>query len=359
MAEETAAGGERTEAPSTKRRADFRQKGQVAQSKEINTAALLTVTLVFWIFYMPSFVNGITTLITAIWATSGQYPVTTPDLMSLTAFLLENLGKLLTPLLITVVVVGFFSSVFQFGWLFTVKPLEPDFAKFDPIKGLARMFSKRSLVELLKSLFKVTLIAAIAYSTVLTKLPEALLLIDTSAITTLVFLGKTAILVLAKVCGLMVVLAIFDFMFVTWEMEEKMKMTKQEIKEEYKETEGDPYIKSQIRSIQQEMARRRMMAEVPEADVVITNPTHLSIAIKYNPDTMEAPRVIAKGAELIALKIREIAQQHHVPVVENPPIARLLFKLDLDSTIPQSLFKAVAEILAHVYSLKQTGTRPS
>ncbi|THB72588.1 MAG: flagellar biosynthesis protein FlhB [Desulfobulbaceae bacterium] len=354
MAEETPSGGERTEAPSAKRRADFRDKGQVAQSKEINTAALMTITLLFWFFYMPYFFKGITELIASIWNASGQYTVSTPALVNLTAFILENLGKLLAPLFITVLVVGFFSSVFQFGWLFTAKPLEPDLSKFDPIKGIGRMFSKRSLVELLKSLFKVILIAWIAYSTVLSRLEEALILIDTSAITTLVFLGKTAALILAKVCALLIVLAVFDFMFVKWEMEEKMKMTKQEVKEEYKETEGDPYIKSQIRSIQQEMARRRMMAEVPEADVVITNPTHLSIAVKYDSDDMEAPQVVAKGAELVALKIREIAKEHDIPIMENPPVARLLFKIELGATIPESLFKAVAEILAHVYSLKGT-----
>jgi len=259
---------------------------------------------------------------------------------------------MLFPLFVTVLVVGFFSSFFQFGWLLTGKPLIPDIEKLNPVKGMARLFSKRSLVELIKSLSKVILIGWIAYSTVIDNLQGALLLIDTTAITTLVFLGKTAALIFAKVCGLLIFIAFLDFLFVRWEMEQKMKMTKQEVKEEHKESEGDPMVKSQIRAIQHEMARRRMMADVPDADVIITNPTHFSVAVKYDSDEMDAPLILAKGADLVALKIREIAKDHQIPIIENPPVARLLHKLDVGATIPESLFKAVAEILAHVYSLK-------
>ena len=353
MAEESPTGGERTEAPSAKRRQDFREKGQVAQSKEVNTAALLTITLGFWIFYMPTFFEGITELISAIWQSCGQFTVSAGTVVNLSAFIVQKLAILLSPLFLVVIVVGFFSSIFQFGWLFSGKPLVPDLTKLDPIKGFSRLFSKRSIVELVKSLSKVVLIAWVAYSTVLSRIEEALILIDTSAITTILFLGKTATLILAKVCGILILLAFIDFLYVRWEMEEKMKMTKQELKEEHKETEGDPLVKSQIRSIQQQMARKRMMAEVPKADVVITNPTHISVALKYDRENMEAPVVVAKGAELIALKIREIARDSDVPIIENPPVARLLHKLDLGATIPDSLFKAVAEILAHVYSLKR------
>lgn len=354
MAEEAPTGGERTEEPSAKRRDDFRNKGQVAQSKEVTTAALLTISLVFWIFYMPTFWEGLTELISSLWQSSGQYQLSSSSVINLAVFILQDTGLLLAPFFLVVLIVGFLSSILQFGWLLTGKPLTPDFSKLDPIKGMGRIFSKRSLVELVKTLAKVSLIAWIAYSTVLNRIDEALILIDTSTITTLIFIGKTAALILAKVCGLLILLAMLDLLFVRWEMEEKMKMTKQEVKEEYKETEGDPLIKSQIRAIQQEMARKRMMAEVPSADVVITNPTHISVAIKYANGKMEAPVVIAKGADFIALKIRETAREHNVPIVENPPVARLLHKIDLGATIPETMFKAVAEILAHVYSLKGT-----
>lgn len=356
MAEEAPSGGERTEAPTAKRRQDFREKGQVAQSKEVHTAALFTFCLALWLFYMPSFFLRMNDLIAYIWRSSGTFEITPPAMVALSAFILKHVALLLAPLFVLVVIVGFFSSVFQFGWLLTGKPLVPDISKFDPIKGFGRIFSKRSLVEVAKSLAKISLIAWLAYSTVINHIEEALILIDTQPITALVYIGKMAALILAKVCGLLIFLAFLDFLYTRYEMEEKMKMTKQEVKEEHKETEGDPYIKSQIRSIQQEMARKRMMAEVPKADVVITNPTHIAVAVKYDSGEMDAPVVIAKGQELVALKIREIARDHNVPIVENPPVARLLHKIDLGATIPESLFKAVAEILAHVYSLK--GIRP-
>jgi flagellar biosynthetic protein FlhB len=178
-------------------------------------------------------------------------------------------------------------------------------------------------------------------------------LVDTSISDTFKFLGRTAALILAKVCAILILLAFIDLLFVRYEMEEKMKMTKQEVKEEFKETEGDPLVKSQIRSIQRQMARRRMMAEVPQADVIITNPTHISIAVRYDSKSMDAPVIIAKGAGIIAMNIRKIARENNVPIIENPPVARMLHKIDLGASIPEEMFKAVAEILAHVYSLNK------
>ncbi len=352
MAEENPTGGERTEAPSGKRRDDYRKKGQVAQSKEVHTAALLTGLLLFWIFYMPTFWQGLTTLLVALWKASGEFVITPASTVSLTLYLFQQMGILLTPLFLLVCIIGFFSSFFQIGWLFTTTPLMPDLTRFDLIKGIARFFSKRSFLEVIKSLFKVILIGWIAFNTVMGKFRESLLLVDTPALTIISYIGRTAALILAKVCALLIFLALVDYLFVRWEMEEKMKMTKQEVKEEFKETEGDPFIKAQIRSIQQQMARKRMMAEVPKADVVITNPTHLAIALRYNSNQMEAPMIIAKGADLIAMRIREIARENGIPLVENPPVARLLHKLDIGATIPEEMFKAVAEILAYVYSLK-------
>jgi flagellar biosynthesis protein FlhB len=353
MAEESTTGGEKTEAPSAKRRADFRKKGQVSQSKEVQTAALLTLMLLFWIAYMPKFWNGLSELIASIWRNSSSFDGTPSDVINLSIFLTKEMAILLMPLFLLVLVVGFFSSVFQIGWLFTSQPLTPDFAKLNPVKGFGRMFSMRSLVDLLKSVLKVVLIGWVAYATVYSHFEEALILVDTSVTATILYLGRIATLILAKVCGILILIAAIDFLYTRYEMEEKMKMTKQEVKEEFKEMEGDPYIKGQIRRIQQEMARKRMMAEVPEADVVVTNPTHLSVAIKYDSLTMDSPVVIAKGADHVAMRIRELARENKIPLVENPPVARLLHKIDLGAAIPEELFKAVAEILAHVYSLKK------
>ncbi len=351
MAEESST-GERTEDATAKRRNDFRQKGQVAQSKEVQTAALLTILLLFWVFYLPLFFTEVTALLRLLLQSNDEIILTPSKVVEISYFIVAKLGILMAPLFLLVMTIGLFSTFFQIGWLFTTKPFVPDISKFNPITGLGRLVSKKSAVELIKSIFKIILIGWVAYSTVLDNFEQALILVDTSVLATLKYLGRTAAIILAKVCAILILLGFIDLLFVRYEMEQKMKMTKQEVKEEFKETEGDPQVKAQIRSIQRQMARRRMMAEVPDADVVITNPTHISVAIRYDTENMEAPVILAKGAGVIALNIRKVAREHNVPIIENPPVARLLHKLELGAAIPEELFKAVAEILAHVYSLK-------
>ncbi|MEA3466157.1 MAG: flagellar biosynthesis protein FlhB [Thermodesulfobacteriota bacterium] len=351
MAEESAQ--ERTEEATSKRRDDFRKKGQVAQSKEVNTAALLSVSILLWYFYGPKFWAKLSWLVRYIWEQAGQYEVTPISVVQVFGFVLKNGAMLLAPLFFMVLIVGFFASFFQIGWLFTTKPLMPDLSKLDPIKGSAKFVSKRSMVELIKSLAKVILVGYVAYKTVFSEFENALYLVDMDILETINYVGRVALVVLFKSCGVMLLLALIDFLFVRWEMEEKMKMTKQEQKEEFKESEGDPHLKARVRSLQQEMARNRMMAEVPKADVVITNPTHLSVAIRYEQGKTDAPVVVAKGADHIAMKIRELAHEHDVPLVENVTVARALYKVDIGAVVPEQMFKAVAEILAYVYSLKR------
>jgi flagellar biosynthetic protein FlhB len=237
--------------------------------------------------------------------------------------------------------------------LYTTKPLAPDLNKINPIQGMGRLFSKRSLVEMVKSLVKVLVVGWVAYHTLEGYFDEALHLNETDLSATVAFMGRVAAVILFKSSGILLLLGILDFLYVRWEMEEKMKMTKQEQKEEHKETEGDPQVKAKVRAIQQSMARKRMMAEVPEADVVVTNPTHLSVALAYRQGEMAAPKVVAKGADALALRIREIAREHGVPIVENQPVARALYKIELEHFVPEELYKAVAEILAYVYGLKK------
>lgn len=344
---------ERTEKATAKRRDDFRKKGQVAQSREVTTAAFFTILLLFWFFFTPYFLNGVQDLIISIWKSSGEYEVTAPSLMQFFYFLLNRVALIIVPVFLLTLAIGFLSTYLQIGWLFTTQPLIPRADKLNPIKGLGRIFSKRSLVELIKSLCKVLIIAWFAFRTLESEFDKALLLGEMPIIETLNFIGRTAALIMAKVAAIMIAIAILDFAYTRWEMEEKMKMTKQEQKEEMKDAEGDPHVKSKIRSIQQQMARQRMMAAVPEADVVITNPTRIAVALKYDADTMEAPKVLAKGQELIARRIREVAREHDIPLVENPPVARFLHsKTEVGQIIPDEIFKAVAEILAYVYSLK-------
>lgn len=349
MADDSA--GERTEQATAKRRSDFRKKGQVAQSKEVQTAAMMVTTLLLWFFYAPLFWKNLSLSLAGIWKMCGSYEVTPNAVVNLFTLVMQQGGLLMAPLFLLVLVVGMFSSVLQIGWLFTGKPLQPDFSKLNPIAGAARFVSKKSLIEVVKSLAKVLLIGVVSYKVVFSEFDKALLLIDMDVIETVRFLGRVAAGVLIKASGILVLLGLFDFLFVRWEMEQKMKMTKQEQKEEFKEAEGDPHIKSRIRSLQQQMSRKRMMAEVPKADVIVTNPTHLSVALRYDRETMDAPQIVAKGADHLAMRIREIATENHIPLVENKPIARTLYKVEIGQPVPEEMFKAVAEILAYVYGL--------
>lgn len=343
---------EKTEQATEKRREDFRKKGQVAQSKEVHTAALLTGTLLLWNFYLPMFWTNLQALIARLFSEAGTFDITPVSIIDLSLFLAGKVTLLLAPLLLLVLVVGFFSTFFQIGWLLTGKPLEPDFSKLNPISGFGRMFSKRSLVEVVKSLAKVSLIAFVAYRTVSAEFGQGLSLVQMDVAETVNYLARVSFWVLAKTCGILILLGLLDFLYVRWELEQKMKMTKQELKEEFKESEGDPHVKGKVRAIQREMARKRMMADVPKADVVITNPTHLSIAIVYQRGEADAPVILAKGADAVAMRIREIAREHEVPLVENVPVARALYQVEIGQPIPEEMFKAVAEILAYVYSLK-------
>ncbi len=343
---------EKTEQATSKRREDFRKKGQVAQSKEVHTAALLSGMLLLWFFYAPLFWDEFKELLANLWLLSGTLELTPLSVVNLAFTVIGRIALLLAPMLLLVLVVGFFSTFLQIGWLFTFKPLQPDLAKFNPVSGLAKMVSKRSLVELVKSLAKVLLVGAVAYLTVRGEFERSLLLVDMTPVDTVRFIGRLAALILLKSCGILLILGILDLVYQRWEMEEKMKMTKQEVKEEFKDAEGDPYIKARVRSIQMEMSRKRMMAAVPTADVVITNPTHLSVAVSYVREEMDAPQIVAKGADNLAMRIREIARENRVPLVENKPVARGLYQLEVGDQVPEELFQAVAEILAYVYSLK-------
>jgi flagellar biosynthetic protein FlhB len=352
MAEET--GQERTETATSKRRNDFREKGQVTQSKEIGTAALLTASLALWVFYAKNFWSHLELLYRTLLHKVGTLEVTPASVSVLSWELGRFLIELLWPIFLLTLIVGFFSSFLQVGPLFSTKVFMPDLAKFNPIKGMAKFVSKRSAVELIKSLSKVLLIAFVAYWTVRGEFETALTLTLMGLEQSLIFLGHVSYLVFAKSCGIMIVLAAVDFAFSKYEMEERMKMTKQEIKEEHKEMEGNPEMKSRIRAMQMQAARRRMMAAVPKADVIITNPTHLSIALSYERGTMGAPVIVAKGADHLAFKIREIARAHAIPIIENKPVARALYKQEIGEQVPEEMFTAVAEILAYVYGLKKS-----
>ncbi|MGE4543814.1 MAG: flagellar biosynthesis protein FlhB [Pedobacter sp.] len=344
---------ERTEQATGKRRSDFREKGEVAQSKEVHTAALMTGTLLLWTFYAPLFWRTLSGILNHMWSLAGEFEVTPLSIVILFGQLLQQIGLLLAPIMLMTLIIGFASSYLQVGWIFTTKPLEPNFTKINPVTGMIRLISKRSIIEVVKSLLKVLLVGVVAYKVILSEFGQALNLVDMDINDSVSYLARVAGRIMLRTCGIMILLGLLDFLFVRWEMEEKMKMTKQEQKEEHKESEGDPQIKAHIRSMQMQAARRRMMSEVPKADVIITNPTHLSIALAYDRSRMGAPQVVAKGADAVAMRIREIARENKVPLVENKPIARALYKVEIGREVPEEMFQAVAEILAYVYGLKK------
>ncbi len=346
-------GAEKTEDATAKRRQDFREKGQVAQSKEVATAALMTLSMLLWVFYAGQFWQDLLQVFDGTLRRLSEVPVTVLGILILGDETVLLMARLLWPVFLLTLLVGFIVSFAQVGPLFTTKPFMPELSKFNPITGVGRMFSKRSAVELVKSLAKVVLVGSVAYSTLSDQFEAALGLLNVDLTQTIVYLGNTAYLIMAKTCGILILLGFIDYLFTRYEMEQKMKMTKQEVKEEFKESEGDPQHKAKVRAVQQQMARSRMMSEVPKADVIITNPTHLSIAVSYVRNEMEAPKIIAKGADHLAFRIREIARENKIPVIENKPVARALYKQDIGDVIPEEMFKAVAEILAYVYGLKK------
>ncbi len=345
---------DRTEKPTPKKIADARKKGQVAQSREIPSAMILLAALGFFYFAGGFMFQRMEVLI------AGSYqqlnaPVLQDALSAsaLARWCFDQVILILMPIMLLLVVVGILANVSQFGFLLKEDALAPDFKKINPWSGIKRLVSLKSLVELGKSVFKILFIGTIAYLILKRDLDviPALTQMDVAAI--MVFTGEAAFKIAFFVCLGLIVLAAADFSYQRWQHQKELMMTKQEIKEERKQMDGDPQIKARIRSMQIEMARRRMMEMVPEADVVITNPTHLAIAIRFDADTMAAPEVVAKGADHMARRIRETAQAHDVPLVENKPLARSLYKAtEIGDPVPVELYQAIAEVLAHVYRLK-------
>jgi flagellar biosynthetic protein FlhB len=256
-------------------------------------------------------------------------------------------------MLLGVVTAAMLANVIQVGFLFSWEPLTPKLSKLNPLEGMKRLVSLRSLTEMVKFVAKVVLVGIVVYTVVRKEIPFMMPLAGQSIQDIGSYICTTILRIMLRTSWVLLVLAILDYAYQRWEFEKGLRMTRQEIKDEHKQSEGDPLVKSRIRRVQREWARRRMMEAVPQADVVITNPLQLAIAIAYENDTMVAPQVLAKGAGPVAVRIREIARSYGIPIVENKPLARALFKdVDLGQQIPAALYKAVAEVLAYVYRLK-------
>ena len=353
MAEESSV-DQKTEEPSAKRIQDAEEKGNFAHSRELTSAFVLLAAILS--FAMAGAFS--TRHLMATWHhLFTQFHVIQPNLQGmreLLAWVMDNSFTILSPILFSIMLGGIVANLVQTGGVrFSMHPLLPRFHKMNPGKGFKRLFSRNSLMELFKSVFKVTLISLIAYLTIKGRFDEIPPMMGKSVGQILIIMGEMALEIMINVLVAMIFLAFLDYMFQRFTYLKNLRMTKQEVKDERKDTEGNPQIKQRVRSAQMEMMKRRMMSAVPGADVVITNPTHISVAIQYDQENSDAPMVVAKGKGVIAEKIRELAKEHDIPIVEDKPLARLLFKtVDIGQFIPGHLYKAVAEILAYVYRLK-------
>ncbi|MDY6791190.1 MAG: flagellar biosynthesis protein FlhB [Thermodesulfobacteriota bacterium] len=349
---------EKTEQPTPKKIADARKKGTVAQSREIPSAIILLTSLGIFFFSGSWMFSSLSDFMGGIFRNIGTfkiYDITTASTLS--TIILKNVLSIILPFMLAVVVAGIMANILQIGFLFSPEAFSPKLSKFNPLKGIKKLFSLKSFVELIKSLIKITFVGGIAYLTIKMEIKTIPILMQMGIKDIVSFVGITSFKICLYVSMALIIMAVLDYIYQKYEHIKGLKMTKQEVKDENKQTEGDPKVKARIRSIQLEISRRRMMESVPEADVVITNPTHLAIALKFDAEKMIAPKIMAKGAGKIAERIREIADENHVPIVENKPLARTLFKIaEIGDYIPAELYQAVAEVLAYVYRLKGMAT---
>ena len=345
---------EKTEQPTPKRRKEAREKGQVAKSMEVGSVCVLMGALgVFffcgaWMFMemrntMSSFLGGMGSIRIDTIGSSHYFMLS----------LFKRIIFILLPLFTTVIVMGLASNILQVGPLISLKPLSPKFSKLNPLSGIKRLVSLRSLVELIKSMIKISVIATVVYLTLRSEIKNIPSMMQLDVIDIISFIGISSLKISFYACMVFALIAILDFVFQKFEHEKDLKMTKQEVKEEAKQSEGDPKVKQRIKRAQMEMVRLRMLNTVPEATVIITNPTHFAIAVKFDFGQMPAPMVLAKGAGVLAARIKELAKENNVPIVENKPLAQLLFKtVDIGTYIPVELYQAVAEILAYIYRIQ-------
>jgi len=350
-------GGEKTEKATSKKRRDAKNKGQVVQSKDLGAAVSLLAVFFGIDLLKESLIENIVEYFQVI-----SRAMEKPDQLSEVSFIMGIMGLTFKtilatamPVLLIALVTGVAMAYLQVGVLFTVKTLQLKLDKINPINGFKRLFSIRSLVELAKSVLKASLLLYITVSYLLGRQNEIITLLELNIWQIAAIMWDLTFNLMLRSVIFLLVLGVGDYAYKIWQNEKDMMMSKQEIKDEYKMTEGDPQLKGKIKQKQREISMGRMMQEVPQADVIITNPSHFAVAINYDPDKSDAPKVVAKGKDLIAKNIKKIAEENDVPIVENKPLARALYaEVELGAFIPEELFHAVAEVLAYVYKLKKS-----
>ncbi len=347
-------GAEKSEEATAKRKEDTRKEGNVAKSMDLSSGVLLLASIVILYYYTSYFFGNFEELFREMFQFH-KFTVDQESALFLYMMSLKFIAKVSLPFFAAIFVIAAAINVFQVGFHISGKAIEPKFSKLNFFTNFMKtFFNKRKVVDLIKSLFKVFVLSAYAWSIVSGELDAIVRMTDADIMDQTVFLGKLVFEIVFKIGILVLFLGIADYIYQKWQHNQDIKMTKQEIKEEYKQMEGDPVIKNRIRQAQREAARQRMMEEVPKSDVVVTNPTHYAVAIRYDFDKDRAPKVVAKGQRLMALKIKELARISGVKIHEDPPLARTLFNsVDIDEEIPENLYKALAQILMTLDKFKR------
>lgn len=346
--------GEKTEKATPKKREDERKKGRVAKSQDVNTALLLLFCFILLAVLGSFMKNNMLDLYAHTFSEYIHWDIDIQSTMEIAYEVMIQFAKIVIPIMLIAVIISVAANLLQVGFLFTAEPLKFDLKKIDPIQGAKRIFSIRAIVELLKSLFKIVFIGTITFSIIWIFKDDMMMVAFKDVESAIGFFGRMTIIMGIASTIALILLAVLDYMYQKYDFEKNIRMSKQDIKDEHKNIEGDPLIKSKLKEKQRQIAMRRMMAEVPKADVVITNPTHYAIAIKYDEAIASAPYVIAKGTDDVALKIKEIAKNADVLTIENKPLARSLYnEVELNEIIPEQFYQAVAEILAFVYQMEK------
>ncbi len=352
-------GGEKTEQPTAKKLRDARKEGQVAKSKELGLGIGLLVMFLMLKLWVGMLGSQFMELFQLVYGKIPEFThmvagqVSVRDYMIIFRETMLRMLIMMLPFAGAALVAGVIIEVYQVKWRPTSKPLKPKLSKLNPISGFKKFFSMNSLIELLKAILKIGLIIWVAYSTLKNEWSNLFILYDMPIEQAIALMGDIVIGLGIKISLVYLLIAVADWFYQKWKFKEDMKMTKQEVKDEYKQAEGDPKIKGKIRQRMMQASQRRMMQDLPKADVVITNPTHFAVAIKYDADLYDAPYVVAKGCDHLAAKIKEVAKENKVEIVENKPLARMLYyNVELGSVIPPELYRAVADILAMVYKMQ-------
>jgi flagellar biosynthetic protein FlhB len=344
---------EKTEEPTPKKKKEAVEKGQVAKSQDVNSALILLSGVLLMLFLGGSMLIQMKDTMGMICKNLFYEDFDADTFVGLLMDISFKNLKGVLPIMGGFMIVGAIASYSQVGIVFSRKALIPDFKKINPLTGVKNLISKKSLVKTAMALVKLSIMGGIAYVSIRNDLEPLMELVSMK--TESIFTSASGLIfgITLKIAIILLILALLDFVYQRWQHSKDLMMTKNEVKQESKQTDGDPLVKSRIRAVQREMSRKRMMQAIPEADVIVTNPTHYAVALKYDAATMDAPKVIGKGVDLIALKIREVAGKHNIPIVEDRILARVLYStVEIDGDVPQKLYQAVAKVLSYVYQLR-------